>query len=120
MTFEKLTHAYGKAGDLPAKLAALSSPSAKDRADAIFMIGASICHQGTFYSATPKAIPLLLEILAAPKTQDRERILKLCADILTLDDHARFVLDGLVARKLPKLPKLYERSLEAGAAAKPS
>lgn len=116
MTFEKLTHAYGKAGDLPAKLAALSSPSAKDRADAIFMIGASICHQGTFYSATPKAIPLLLEILAAPKTQDRERILKLCADILTLDDHARFVLDGLVARKLPKLPKLYERSLEAARA----
>lgn len=111
--WEKLSHAYGKATDVPGLIEALGSSQAKARAQAIWKLGASICHQGTFYSATPPTIPALVDLAARPKTKDRHAILKLLADIATFDDHARFILDGIEEKRLPALPKVYAKSLEA-------
>ena len=59
-----LRHAYGAAHDLPALLRALGSGSgeADEALEALF---ASICHQGTVYSATPHAVPFLARNAAA-------------------------------------------------------
>lgn len=111
--WEKLSHAYGKATDVPGLLEALGSSQAKARAQAIWKLGASICHQGTFYSATPPAIPVLVDLAAQPKTKDRQAILKLLGNIATFDDHARFLLDGIEEKRMPALPKVYSKSLEA-------
>lgn len=111
--WEKLSHAYGKATDVPGLLEALGSSQAKARAQAIWKLGASICHQGTFYSATPPAIPALVDLVAAPKTKDRQAILKLLSSIATFDDHARFLLEGIQEKRIPALPKVYTKSLDA-------
>ncbi|MBL8956625.1 MAG: hypothetical protein JNK82_37970 [Myxococcaceae bacterium] len=41
----------------------LASNDAKKRGQALFRLGAAICHQGTFYSATPVAVPHLVALL---------------------------------------------------------
>jgi hypothetical protein len=113
ISFDKLSHAYGKAKDVPALLRDLASSQAKKRAQAIFQLGASICHQGTFYSATPATIPYLVDLLTQPKLKDKHAVLRLLADIATLDDHGRFLLTGLEAKRLPALPRIWTRSLDA-------
>src|SRR5688572_1906213 len=107
----KLSHAYGKAKDVPKLLRGLASASAKERASAIFYLGASICHQGTFYSATAPSIPFLLSLLVTPKVKDKEKILDLLAQIATLDDHRPLLLDGAPASLAASLPASYRRSI---------
>jgi len=46
----KLSHAYGKAGDVPELLRGVAAGSA----DALFKLGASICHQGTLFAVTAR------------------------------------------------------------------
>ncbi len=111
--WQKLGHAYGKAGDVPALLDGLASSKAKERAKAIFQLGASICHQGSFYTATAPAVRRLVEIVARPQTKDRDAILRLLADVATLDDHGRFLLDGVKSDALPQLPRTYVAALDA-------
>jgi hypothetical protein len=43
--WSKLSHAYGKAANEPDLVRALASPSAKKRGEAIFNLGAAICHK---------------------------------------------------------------------------
>lgn len=107
----KLTHAYGKGADLPGHLRTLVSTDKKKRAKALFQIGASICHQGSMYSATAPATNVLVALVGAPKTPDRAAILKLLGDIATLDDDGPFLLHGMPAS--PKLPKAWKEGLAA-------
>lgn len=107
----KLTHAYGKAADLPDHLRALLSPDGKKRAKALFQIGASICHQGSMYSATAPATKVLATLVGAPEVPDRAPILKLLGDIATLDDDGPFLLHGMPAA--PKVPKAWKEALAA-------
>jgi hypothetical protein len=112
-SFAKLAHAYGPAKDIPRLLRDLGSARAKERSQAIFQLGASICHQGTFYSATPATIPHLVALLGDGKVKDKQAILALLADIATLDDHGHFLLTGLETKALPRMPKLWTKSLDA-------
>src|SRR5262245_18095961 len=101
--WDKLSHAYGKARDVPDLLKDLASTSQKKRAAAIFQLGASTCHQGTMYSATAPAVPFLVQQLEAPNVNDKAAILGLLADIATIDDVGPFLLTGVPA-SIPNLP----------------
>jgi hypothetical protein len=69
--WSKLSHAYGKASDTPSELRKLLSHDADDRTDAIhdFLLS-SLWHQGSMYSATPVAIPFVIELLRTPSIED--------------------------------------------------
>jgi hypothetical protein len=72
-----LAHAYGLAGDVPDAIRALASPDAVERRRALEQLWGSLCHQGTIYTATPYAVPFLLELLAAPEVKGKEHLLLL-------------------------------------------
>ena len=76
--WEKLTHAYGSAADVPDMIRALRSPNREVREAAEHAAYGNIFHQGTRYSATPHAIPFLIELIADPGTPDRAGLLALC------------------------------------------
>jgi hypothetical protein len=116
----KYSHAYGKAADVPELLRGLLATSAPRRGEAIAQLAASICHQGTLFSATAPAIPFLIELVAAPRVKDKENILALLSDIATLDDYEPFLLEGM-PRALPAgLPAAFKRSLVAVRAGAPT
>ncbi|MBL7252767.1 hypothetical protein [Paractinoplanes lichenicola] len=84
----ELRHAYGSAEDVPEHLAALRSQDEDERREAFGELYASITHQGNRYSATAAAVPPLLELIADPKTQDRDLLLHLLGLIAVGDDAA--------------------------------
>lgn len=92
--FAKLSHAYGKASDVPTLLRDLAATDAKKRGRALSQLSASICHQGTFYSATPATVPHLVALLEDPKVKGKDGVLALLADLATLDEPERFCLTG--------------------------
>lgn len=108
-----LSHAYGKAANVPALLRDLTGSSAKKRGKALFELGAAICHQGTLFSATVVAVPFLIELVALPKVKDRDAILGLLANIVALDDHEQFLVDGFPAKVPTTLPAAFRRALAA-------
>lgn len=75
--WDRLTHAYGPAGDVPGRLRALTSPDPKARAEACEGLHATICHQGSRYRASAPAVPFLFEILESPGTADRVSLIRL-------------------------------------------
>jgi tetratricopeptide (TPR) repeat protein len=75
--WSKLEHAYGAATDVPAMLRALDSVEAEERQRALYAAYGNIFHQGTRYSATPKAIPFLVELAAEPAPKDLGELLPL-------------------------------------------
>lgn len=66
-----LGHAYGPADDTPDALRALADPDPEMREEALDVLFGSICHQGTLYSATPRALPFLIRHAADPAKPDR-------------------------------------------------
>jgi hypothetical protein len=58
-----LTHAYGSAQDVPARIKALVAPDADVRSAALGELFSSICHQGTVCTASAPAIPFLARAL---------------------------------------------------------
>jgi hypothetical protein len=107
-----LRHAYGSADDLPALLAAL--PSQRERAlEALY---ARICHQGTVYSASFAALPVLAQIAARLEPPDRFPILRLAGVILCSDDVAgsREAFLRPVADVIPRFQELCRDGLFAG------
>ncbi len=72
-----LAHAYGPAVDVPKMIRAMASDDPSVRNGAFFAAYGNIWHQGTVYSATAAAVPFLLELAAAPKLADRNRVLEL-------------------------------------------
>lgn len=63
MEWGRLHHAYGEASLTESHLNDLISPDAEVRKNALSQLFMSICHQGTIYPATIKAIPVLIDIL---------------------------------------------------------
>jgi hypothetical protein len=59
--WSQLTHAYGKASDIPAKLRQLGAdPPNADRVWPELDFWSSLCHQGSIYEATFAAIPYVV------------------------------------------------------------
>src|SRR5690348_12800500 len=79
--WQRLSHAYGPATDVPDLLRALQSPDQETREEAHTQLYISICHQGTIYNATAYAVPFLIELLNYPSVEDLESILDLLAGI---------------------------------------
>lgn len=95
VAWQKLEHAYGKAKDTPGHLRALATGDAKARKKAMFRLHASLCHQGTSYSATVAAVPFVYRLLARRAQRGRDRLLAFLSDILTQDDPGTLLLNGL-------------------------
>jgi hypothetical protein len=65
--WSELEHAYGPADDLPEMLRTLASGG--DATEAYMQLCESLCHQGSVYSATPRVIPFVLQLLSDPGSQ---------------------------------------------------
>ncbi|MEU7742433.1 HEAT repeat domain-containing protein [Nonomuraea sp. NPDC049158] len=76
-----LTHAYGRAKDVPDQIRALRSPDPGIRDKALHSLYGNIFHQGTRYEASAHAVPFLLELLADPETPDRPAVLHLLTQL---------------------------------------
>jgi hypothetical protein len=77
--WSKLEQAYGSAGSIPNHIADLASTDADTRGQAYSDLVSTIAHQGTRYSASAPAIPLLLELLDRPDLPDKHRPLYVIA-----------------------------------------
>lgn len=86
MDWARLTHAYGSAADVPDQIRALLSPHAEDRVDALQDLYGNIFHQGTVYEATARAVPFLLEVLAAEGFDEQPQLLGLLTSIVVAQD----------------------------------
>lgn len=75
--WSRLTHAYGTAEDVPANIRDLGASDAQTRQKAINGLLHTIFHQGSRYRASAPAVPFLFEVLDAPDTQGKEKILLL-------------------------------------------
>lgn len=80
--WNELQHAEGEASDIPKWLNALRSPEAEIRDDAWSELNACLEDMGTVYSATPHAVPHLLDILQDPQVQDRKTIVWLLRSLI--------------------------------------
>ncbi|WP_165252379.1 HEAT repeat domain-containing protein [Paludisphaera soli] len=73
----RLTHAYGRADEVPGWIRALGSDDAQARERAFGLLRANICHQGSRYRASAPAVPFLFELLEAPSARDRVELIRL-------------------------------------------
>ena len=74
--WNRLTHAYGSAEDVPQMIRSLLSDDATERENALFDAWGNIWHQGTVYEATSVAVPFLLEVVKEARS-DRPGLLEL-------------------------------------------
>lgn len=83
MDWADLRHAYGAAGDVPALLTVLSPDASAPVWEELW---SRLCHQGTVYTASFAALPLLLESAARWQATDRAMVLSLAGAILASKD----------------------------------
>ncbi|MFD1539732.1 HEAT repeat domain-containing protein [Nonomuraea guangzhouensis] len=76
-----LTHAYGRATDVPDQIRALRSADPGIRDKALHSLYGNIFHQGTRFEASAYAVPFLLELVADPETPDRAAVLGLLTQL---------------------------------------
>lgn len=69
VNWDRLTHAYGRAGNVPDLIRGLASPDDSVREQAGYGLASTIFHQGTRYRASAPAAPFLFEVLEAPETR---------------------------------------------------
>nr|WP_263430056.1 HEAT repeat domain-containing protein [Nannocystis pusilla] len=81
--WKSLRHAYGEASDVPKLIRALVSDHPGKREGALDALFSTIWHQGTVYSASPAAVPFLVELLEADAQEDLPAILELLAHLAT-------------------------------------
>lgn len=81
--WKSLRHAYGEASDVPKLIRALVSDHPGKREGALDALFSTIWHQGTVYSASPAAVPFLVELLEADQQEDLPAILELLAHLAT-------------------------------------
>ncbi|SFR25028.1 hypothetical protein SAMN04488564_108193 [Lentzea waywayandensis] len=81
--WDRLTHAYGPADDVPDQIRDLVSPDEDRRQKALWELSGNIYHQGTIYEATAYAVPFLLEVLTAPECDEQPQLLSLLCSIVT-------------------------------------
>ncbi|MFI9625943.1 HEAT repeat domain-containing protein [Streptomyces sp. NPDC052042] len=77
LDWANLTHAYGRATDVPEQIRALRSADRAVRESALGELHANIFHQGTRYQASAAAVPFLLELVADPSAPMRPALLGL-------------------------------------------
>ncbi|NUT51592.1 MAG: hypothetical protein HOV94_30500, partial [Saccharothrix sp.] len=111
-----LHHAYGSAEDVPRTLRDAVGAHGGRAAAAIEHLFGSIHHQGTLYSATPRAVPFLARLAADPGTPTRTSLLHLLAAIASSGDAEPHVLAevraALGAQTGRLLPLLDDRDVE--------
>ncbi len=73
--WDKLTHAYGSAEDVPELIRDLADPDEETREEAQHQLYGNLWHQGTVYQATQYAVPFLVELIDAPEVLDKDWIL---------------------------------------------
>ena len=83
--WNRLTHAYGPADDVPDLLRSLRTAPAETtgQQSPLWHLCGNIWHQGSVYEATAYAVPFLIELAASPQVPDRVGILALLAEIAT-------------------------------------
>jgi len=81
--WKSLRHAYGEASDVPKLIRALVSDHPGKREGALDALFSTIWHQGTVYSASPAAVPFLVELLNTDAQEDLPAILELLAHLAT-------------------------------------
>jgi hypothetical protein len=79
--WDKLSHAYGPASDVPALIRQLADGSKEVRDNALHELFGNIWHQGTIYEATSHAVPFLVELVTDRTIPDRGRVLYLLQSI---------------------------------------
>jgi HEAT repeat protein len=75
VAWDQVTHAYGPAVEVPGWISGLRDPGIA--ANCLSELYGSITHQGTRYSATPLAIPALIEAVRDPAVPDRAGVISL-------------------------------------------
>jgi HEAT repeat protein len=104
-----LSHAYGKASDVPLQLKDLVSEEKEKRQKALYELCSSVCHQGTIYEVTSYVVPFLVRILRSHQTPDREFVAGLLAAIANgsgyfgvhaqVDSQLGDVWEGILSRR---------------------
>ena len=89
-----LEHAYGDARDTPRHLERLLSRSARVRRDALRALSHSVYHQSGGYSASPHALRVLVELLAAPDVHQKAGLLRLACDLGIVAGARPFIATG--------------------------
>jgi hypothetical protein len=83
MDWSTLKHAYGNASDVPALLSNLS----RDPHSSVWEeLWSRLCHQGTVYSASFAALPVLVDVAEQWIPKDRSQLIALAASILASQD----------------------------------
>src|SRR5688500_16162970 len=77
----RMSHAYGRALDVPIDLRRLASSDADVRANALWQLGGSIYHQGDVFDSTAAAVPFLVALAANAALTNRADILDFLAEI---------------------------------------
>jgi hypothetical protein len=105
-----LRHAYGSASDVPGLLAQLA-PDPKS--NVWHDLWSCLCHQGTVYSASFAALPILLETAKGWKPQERTMVIILAASIISSQESGPRELDpqGLGELVKPEFLQLCMESL---------
>lgn len=108
--WSNLEHAHGEAGDVPPLLAGLSPVST---AEVWGELWTRLCHQGTVYSASFAALPILADVAERWRPADRRMILMLASSILASDDVHGSREDFLrpVASVIPRFQEFCRESL---------
>jgi len=113
--WDKLTHAYGPASDVPGLLKDLASTEKSVRDNAIHAFFGNIWHQHTVYEATAYAVPFLIEILSGLSVEDKLRILALLAEIAVGQSYlavheVKYIKreGGLMALAMKKSPRVIQ------------
>jgi hypothetical protein len=116
--WDRLSHGYGAATDTPAQLAAVVVGDEPTRARAWWNLWGNIWHQGTIYSATAPAVPVLAAVARWSAHPDRVQAIVLLREIAAGEGSNKTVVDAALAEALPLLysqwaaePDLVKRAL---------
>jgi hypothetical protein len=77
----RLSHAYGRALDVPIDLRRLASSDADVHANALWQLGGSIYHQGDIFDATAAAVPFLIALASSAALPNRVEILEFLTEV---------------------------------------
>jgi hypothetical protein len=122
VTWDLLGHAYGQAKDTPGLLKALDSPDVDAAEKALAALYSSICHQGSVYTASVAATPILFGI--AGRLADRRRQCQVVLLAINMADAyaegvesgypaadaCKDIIRALVAGRIPRLIALDDGS----------
>ena len=99
--WKALSHAYGEASEIPVLIAQLSLDSTDSKNPLWEELWSRLCHQGTVYSASYAALPLLLEYVQTLSPETRTMPLVLIGAIIASED-----LHGIERRPLDIIDRI--------------